>query len=156
VLPPEHPRLITKHPKFAFFGTAMPYLQLDVNGTYPAEKKKALAHRLCHTYADAMQADIRRISVAIREAGQGAIWRLVAGEPVPVAVLMCDIRKGRTAEVRLAAAQRLVADCVDVLGIDEQRINVEFTQHTGDEMYHPSLGGYSPEWTPEERGLAGA
>ncbi len=132
----------------------MPYLQLDVNGTYPAEIKKELAQRLCHTYADTMQADIRRISVAIRETGHGAIWRLVAGKPVPVSVLMCDIRKGRPAEVRLAAARRLVADCVDVLGLDEQLMNVEFTQHPADEMYHPALGGFSPEWTPEERGLA--
>ena len=31
------------------------------------------------------------------------------------------------------------------------RLNVEFTQHSGDEMYHPALGGYSPDWTPDER-----
>lgn len=24
-------------------------------------------------------------------------------------------------------------------------------QHTGDEMYHPTLGGYSPEWSADER-----
>jgi hypothetical protein len=22
--------------------------------------------------------------------------------------------------------------------------------HDGDEMYHPTLGGYSPEWKPDE------
>lgn len=132
----------------------MPYLQLDVNGTYPSELKMELARRLCHTYADCMQADIRRISVAIREAGHGAIWRLIGGRPVPVSVLMCDIRQGRPAEVRLVAAKRLVADCVGVLGLDEQLMNVEFTQHPADEMYHPALGGFSPEWTPGERALA--
>ena len=33
-----------------------------------------------------------------------------------------------------------------MLGLREDRLNVEFTQHSGDEMYHPTLGGYSPEW----------
>ncbi len=32
----------------------------------------------------------------------------------------------------------------------ENRLNVEFTQHSGDEMFHPSLGGYSPEWSVDE------
>lgn len=40
----------------------MPYLQLDVNATYPVETKKTLARRLMATYADVMQADVRRIS----------------------------------------------------------------------------------------------
>ena len=128
----------------------MPYLQLDVNGTYAREVKQALARRLCETYADAMQADIRRISVAIREAGHGCVWRMIGGEPAEVAVLMCDIRRGRTAQVRMAAAERLIEECAAALGLDKHRINVEFTQHAGDEMYHPSLGGFSPEWTSEE------
>ena len=47
-------------------------------------------------------------------------------------------------------ARRLIADCVEGLGLREDRLNVEFTQHTGDEMYHPTLGGYSPEWSADE------
>ena len=47
-------------------------------------------------------------------------------------------------------AQRLIRDCVEVLGLAEDRLNVEFTQHSGDEMFHPTLGGYSPEWSPQE------
>ena len=31
---------------------------------------------------------------------------------------------------------------------DEAPANL--TQHAGDEMYHPTLGGYSPEWSNEE------
>jgi len=40
---------------------------------------------------------------------------------------------------------------VDTLGLREDRINVEFTQHAGDEMVHPTLGGcgYSPEWSDD-------
>lgn len=31
-------------------------------------------------------------------------------------------------------------------GDSEDRLNVEFTQHSGDEMYHPTLGEFGPEW----------
>jgi len=128
----------------------MPYLQLDVNGTHPADAKRRLAARMCEHYAAMMVVDIRRISVAIRECGDGAVWRTVDGEPVPVSVLMLDIRQGRSAELRMEVAKQLIADCVEILGLREDRLNVEFTQHSGDEMYHPTLGGYSPEWTPKE------
>jgi phenylpyruvate tautomerase PptA (4-oxalocrotonate tautomerase family) len=130
--------------------TAMPYLQLDVNGAHPAERKRLLAHRMAQTYAQTMTVDIRRISIAVRECGDGAIWRVVDGEPVPVSLLMCDIRRGRPPELRMELAQKLIRDCVEVLGLAEDRLNVEFTQHSGDEMVHPTLGGYSPEWSPEE------
>ena len=128
----------------------MPYLQLDVNDSYPVELKQRLAKKMCTTYADMMTVDIRRISVAIREVGQGGVWRTVDGEPVPVSVLMCDIRRGRPPELRMEVAKALCADCIEVLGLREDRLNVEFTQHSGDEMYHPTLGGFSPEWSEGE------
>jgi phenylpyruvate tautomerase PptA (4-oxalocrotonate tautomerase family) len=130
----------------------MPYLQLDVNGHYPVEAKKQLAAKMSATYASMMSVDIRRISVAIRELGDGGIWRIsqAGGEPVPVALMMLDIRAGRPADLRMQVAKALCAHCVDILGLREDRLNVEFTQHTGDEMYHPALGGFSPDWTPGE------
>ena len=128
----------------------MPYLQLDVNGHYPAEDKKRLARKLCETYSSMMTVDVRRISIAIRELGEGGVWRTIDGEPTPVSVLMCDIRRGRSAELRMEVAKALCKDCIDILGLREDRLNVEFTQHAGDEMYHPTLGGYSPEWSKEE------
>ena len=128
----------------------MPYLQLDVNGRYPVEDKKRLAAKLCETYADLMSVDMRRISIAIRECGEGSVWRTVDGVPEQVSVLMCDIRRGRPAALRLEVAKALCKDCIDVLGLREDRLNVEFTQHAGDEMYHPTLGGYSPEWSEGE------
>ena len=70
--------------------------------------------------------------------------------PTAVSVMMLDIRKGRSAELRMAVAKALCAHCVEILGLREDRLNVEFTQHDGDEMYHPALGGYSPDWTPDE------
>ncbi len=128
----------------------MPYLQLDVNGRHAAADKRRLAQRLCETYAAMMSVDIRRISVAVREAGEGGVWRMVEGAPVEVSVLMCDIRRGRSAALRLEVAKALCRDCCELLGLREDRLNVEFTQHAGDEMYHPTLGGYSPEWTQGE------
>jgi 5-carboxymethyl-2-hydroxymuconate isomerase len=100
-----------------------------------------------------MSADIRRISVAIRELGEGSVWRVtdLGGEPVPVAVLMMDIRRGRSAEQRMDVARALCAHCIELLGLREDRLNVEFTQHAGDEMFHPALGGYSPEWSHDEQ-----
>lgn len=130
----------------------MPYLQLDTNDHYPSEVKQRLAEKMCRTYAEMMSVDVRRISVAIRELGEGGVWRIpdTAGQPVPVSLLMLDIRKGRSPELRMELAKALCAHCIDVLGLREDRLNVEFTQHTGDEMYHPTLGGYSPDWAPGE------
>ncbi len=128
----------------------MPYLQLDVNESFPVDLKRRLAKKMATTYADMMTVDIRRISIAIREVGQGGVWRTVDGEPVPVSVLMCDIRRGRPPELRMEVAKALCADCIEVLGLREDRLNVEFTQHSGDEMYHPTLGGFSPEWSEGE------
>jgi phenylpyruvate tautomerase PptA (4-oxalocrotonate tautomerase family) len=128
----------------------MPYLQLDVNGQHPVADKKRLAKQLSETYARLMSVDIRRTSIAIRETGEGGVWRMVDGEPEAVSVLMCDIRRGRSAELRLEVAKALCRDCIDILGLREDRLNVEFTQHSGDEMYHPTLGGYSPEWSDNE------
>lgn len=131
----------------------MPYLQLDVTGTHSVASKKRLAARMSETYAEMMSVDIRRISVAVRELGEGGVWRIpdAGGEPVPVSVMMLDIRRGRSAELRMNVAKALCALCIEILGLREDRLNVEFTQHSGDEMYHPALGGYSPDWTPDEQ-----
>lgn len=131
----------------------MPYLQLDTNGHYAVEQKQRLAASLSETYARMMSVDIRRISVAIRELGDGGVWRIAASgeDPQPASVLMLDIRRGRPPELRMEVAKALCAHCVEILGLREDRLNVEFTQHSGDEMYHPALGGYSPEWTADEQ-----
>jgi hypothetical protein len=133
--------------------TTMPYLQLDVNDHYSVDDKRRLALKMSETYARMMSVDVRRISVAIRELGEGGVWRIpeAGEEPTPVAVMMLDVRKGRTPELRMDVAKALCAHCIDILGLREDRLNVEFTQHSGDEMYHPALGGYSPEWTPGEQ-----
>jgi phenylpyruvate tautomerase PptA (4-oxalocrotonate tautomerase family) len=130
----------------------MPYLQLDVNDSYPVADKRRLAAEMSQTYARMMSVDIRRISVAIRELGEGGIWRIPdpKGQPEPATLLMLDIRRGRPAELRMEVAKALCAHCIEILGLREDRLNVEFTQHDGDEMYHPTFGGYSPDWKSGE------
>lgn len=73
--------------------------------------------------------------------------------PKPVSLLMLDIRSGRSAELRMEVAKVLIKICTDTLWLKEGRLNVEFTHHSADEMYHPMLGGYSPEWFAESRKL---
>ena len=128
----------------------MPYLQLDVSANYSPDVKRRLARDLGRIYADRMQADINRVSIAIRELTPGGLWRCTADEPYEAALLMCDIRKGRPSEQRADLAKALVDACIDILGLRIDQINVEFTQHTGDEMYHPLRGGLSLDWRPDE------
>jgi len=131
----------------------VPYLQLDLIGRHSVVEKKNLATKMSETYASMMSVDIRRISVAIRELGEGGVWRIteVGTDPEQVSVMMLDIRRGRPPELRMELAKALCKHCVEILGLREDRLNVEFTQHSGDEMYHPALGGYSPEWEPGEQ-----
>ncbi|HEY4305436.1 MAG TPA: hypothetical protein VGM82_13250 [Gemmatimonadaceae bacterium] len=130
----------------------MPYLQLDLHTHHTTSDKQRLAKAMSETYARMMSVDIRRISVAIRELGDGGVWRCTeaGADPVPVSVMMLDIRRGRPPELRMAVAKALCLHCIEILELEEHRLNVEFTQHSGDEMYHPALGGYSPEWEAGE------
>lgn len=125
----------------------MPYLQLDTPFSYPAATKQRLAKRMGEIYAAEMQADVNRVSIAIRELGEGGLWRCGEGEPRPASLLMCDIRRGRPPEQRAELARQLIAACTDILGLAERDLNIEFTQHSGDEMYHPLMGGLSQDWS---------
>ena len=125
----------------------MPYLQLDLATRHDLAEKQRLARRFGEIYSEIMQADVKRITVAIRETGEGGVWRCSDGEPSPAALLMCDIRRGRRPEQRAKLAQALIDACVEILGLRVDRLNVEFTQHAGDEMYHPMLGGLSDDWS---------
>jgi phenylpyruvate tautomerase PptA (4-oxalocrotonate tautomerase family) len=128
----------------------MPYLQLEVNESYPTEKKKLLAQQLGETFSRIMEANVKRVTVSIRELGIGSVWRCTDGEPVPAPLLMCDIRRGRSPEKRAELAKALIAVCEETLGLKADLLNIEFTQHAGDEMYHPLMGGLSDDWTPDE------
>jgi phenylpyruvate tautomerase PptA (4-oxalocrotonate tautomerase family) len=125
----------------------VPSLQLDASARYEPETQRALAKRFGAIYAEVMQTRADIVTVAIREA---SVWRCGDGEPRPSALLMCDVRRGRPAATRAELSRRLIDACEELLGLDPQSIKVEFTQHDGDEMYHPQLGGFNRDWSGAE------
>jgi len=127
----------------------MPYLQLDVANHYPIDVKRDLARRLGDVFAHIMKTTPDMVTVAFRELGEGGVWRCGAGAPEPAAQLSCDIRRGRPPEQRAELAQALIDACVEMLGLRRERLAVEFTQHTSDEMYRHGRG-WAAEWTPDE------
>ena len=125
----------------------MPSLQLDAPARYDAATQQALAKRFGAIYAEVMQTRADIVTVAIREA---SVWRCTEDEPVASALLMCDVRSGRPADTRAELSRRLIEACSELLGLDPLAIKVEFTQHAGDEMYHPRLGGFNRDWDGSE------
>jgi phenylpyruvate tautomerase PptA (4-oxalocrotonate tautomerase family) len=134
----------------------MPNLQLDVPAKYPPAVKRKLAKRFGDLYAEVMQTTPDLVDVTFRELGEGSLWRCGEKEPVPAATLICDIRRGRPPEQREQLARALVNACVEALGLDPLLISVEFTQHSGDEIYRTILidgvprGGLSKDWSASE------
>ena len=84
--------------------------------------------------------------------GDSPLYVVAIGAPTNVAsaLLACHVRAGRPVEVRAELAWALGAVCDEVLGLDPATLKVEFTQHRGDEMYHPHLGGFNREWDASE------
>ncbi len=135
----------------------MPHLQLDVAAKYPVSVKRELARRFGNHYAKIMQTTPDLVHVTIREHGEGGVWHCTTEDPVtPAAVLMADIRRGRPAEQRALLGEALITECVELLKIDQLSMNVEFTQHAGDEVYGKLLvdgvvrGGLAKDWSPSE------
>jgi hypothetical protein len=119
----------------------VPSLQLDMATPPDEATQRVLALRLTAIYAEVMQAPPEIVTVVVRQAG---VWR----DGRPSALLMCDVRRGRPVETRAELARELIAACEDVLGLGY--VKIEFTQHDGDEMYHPHLGGFNREWRPPQ------
>jgi phenylpyruvate tautomerase PptA (4-oxalocrotonate tautomerase family) len=126
----------------------MPYLQLDVPNHYSADVKRRLARRMGELYARIMETNPGRVRVAFRELPEGSLWHCGEGEPKPGAVLLCDVRRGRSPEQRAELAQALVDACVESLDLRSDLL-VEFTQHSGDELYRPGRG-WAEDWTSDE------
>lgn len=128
----------------------MPYIQIEVTKHYPAETKKQLAKAIGEVYSKIMQASVKRITVTIRELGEGSIWRCSEEDPVPAAIMMCDIREGRSKETREILSKKLIEICNEILELEVNQLNIEFTQHSGDEMYHQWMGHLSKDWSADE------
>ena len=127
----------------------MPYLQLDVPNHYPAETKRAAALRIATLYARTMDTTPARVTVGFRELGEGNLWTALDVGGEAGVIVMCDVRAGRTQDQRAELAKGLIEVCVELLGLRADRLVVEFTQHTGDEMYR-AAGGWSADWTAVE------
>ena len=127
----------------------MPYLQLDIPERYPAEVKRELARCLGEIYARIMQTTSDKVVVGFRELPDGSLWRCDDDGPTPAAVLMCEVRHGRSREQRTELAQVLIDACGKALGLRRDRLTVEFTQHTGDEIFRDGRG-WAADWTPTE------
>jgi len=98
-------------------------------------------------YARVMQTSASRVRVAFRELPEGNLWHCTGGEPRPGVVLACDVRRGRTVEQRAALAEELIGACREMLELPGD-VLVEFTQHSGDELYREGKG-MAEDWTPE-------
>lgn len=126
----------------------MPYLQVDVPGSYPVARKRAFAQRLAEVYARVMETDVRIPAVGVRELGAENLYRFEQGEARNVVVVMCDIRRGRPVDQRERFAREIVALCATTFDVDERHVVVEFTQHSADEMFR--YGQLAPQWSADE------
>jgi hypothetical protein len=126
----------------------MPYLHLDLPGTYPVEVKRELATRLCKLYADLMETQLWRPNVGFAELGQDNLYRLGPDGFEPIIMVLVEFRRGRTAEQRLALGRAIVDACVELLDVAGRTVLVEFTPHVGDEMLRD--GNWVADWTSDE------
>ncbi|HYZ74579.1 MAG TPA: hypothetical protein VE641_15990, partial [Chthoniobacterales bacterium] len=60
------------------------------------------------------------------------------------------------AQLRAELARLLIDACIEIVGLRDDNLNIEFTQHDGDEMYHTLYGGLSGDWNPNEPDPLGA
>lgn len=130
----------------------MPSIQIDLPITIDPAAKQALAHRVGAIYGATMQVAMDLLTVSVHDLGEGGVWRChESGPPTPSALIMCDIRQGRPDETRAQLAQSLIDLCVEMFDLDRLWMKVEFTQHAGNEMYHPHLNGFNSDWKGDER-----
>lgn len=130
----------------------MPSIQIDLPLTTTASTKQAFAQRAGDIYAEIMEVGMDLLTVSVHDLGEGGVWRCHdSSAPTPSGLIMCDIRMGRPVEARALLARSLIDACADAFDLDAIWMKVEFTQHTGDEMYHPHLGGFNADWTGDER-----
>ena len=122
----------------------MPFIQIDLPGSYPSATKKRVARKLGDTYCEIMQARRGIVNVAFRDLGKGNIYRAGHIEPRSVGVISCDIRQGRDPEQRRRLAAAFIDSCTSELGSPEGGYTVTFTQHPGDEIFRD--GKYSRDW----------
>jgi phenylpyruvate tautomerase PptA (4-oxalocrotonate tautomerase family) len=128
--------------------STMPYLHLDLAQIYPSETKRELATRLCHLYADVMHTQSWRPNVGIAELGEDNLFHLGKNGLESITVVLVEIRRGHSLDLRLELGRGIVDICAEVLGVPKRTVLVEFTVHSGDEMLRD--GDWAGEWTAAE------
>jgi phenylpyruvate tautomerase PptA (4-oxalocrotonate tautomerase family) len=127
----------------------MPYLHLDLPLTVRAADRARIAARLAALYAELMETDPRRVTVAFRELGENGVVRTLGdGAVEPVVMVQCDIRRGRPAEQRERLGAAIAGVLDDELRWPTSHTIIEFTQHAGDEFWRAD--GLSQDWAPDE------
>lgn len=127
----------------------MPFLHLDLPFALPAADRRRVAGRLARLYAELMETNPERVTVAFRELGESGVLRLGAdGEAEEVLIVQCDIRRGRPPEQRERLGTAVAALIAEELDWPPERTILEFTQHSGDEFWR--AGGLGRDWTPAE------
>jgi hypothetical protein len=130
----------------------MPSIQIDLPLIVEPDVKRDLARKVGNIYAKTMQVHADLLTVSIHDLGDGGVWRChEEGDPTPSALIMCDIRRGRPVETRASLAQQLIELLMQTFSLGRTWLKVEFTQHAGDEMYHPHLHGFNKDWDGDER-----
>jgi phenylpyruvate tautomerase PptA (4-oxalocrotonate tautomerase family) len=132
----------------------VPYLHLDLPLTVPPADRARIAQRLANLYADVMQTNRERVTIAFRELGENGVVRTGAdGALEPVVMVNCDIRRGRPAEQRERLGAAVAALLEEELAWPPARTVLEFTQHPGDEVWRES--GLGADWSPAESDAGG-
>jgi phenylpyruvate tautomerase PptA (4-oxalocrotonate tautomerase family) len=126
----------------------MPYLRLDLAKTYPPETKRELAKRLWELYADVMQTQLWRPNVGIAELGEENLFQMGEDGLESITMVLVEIRRARSLDLRLELGRRIVDICTEVLGVPKRTVLVEFTVHTGDEILRE--GEWAGDWTAVE------
>jgi phenylpyruvate tautomerase PptA (4-oxalocrotonate tautomerase family) len=127
----------------------MPYLHLDLPLAVAPAERAEIAARLARLYAEVMQTNPERVTVAFRELGENGLLRLTPeGELETVVIVNCDIRRGRPPEQRERLGAAVGALLQETLGWPAERTLLEFTQHAGDEFWRST--GLGSDWTPGE------
>jgi hypothetical protein len=126
----------------------MPYVHLDLPGTYATPVKRDLATRLCKLYAEVMQTQSWRPNVGIAELGEGNLFHLGPDGLEPITMALVEYRQGRSLDDRLMLGRKIVDICVDVLNVPRRTVMVEFTEHSGDEIQRD--GEWVGDWTSAE------
>jgi phenylpyruvate tautomerase PptA (4-oxalocrotonate tautomerase family) len=122
----------------------VPYLHLDLPLDVAPADRRRIAERLARLYAEVMQTQPGRVTVAFRALGEAGVLRL--GEPV--AMVQADIRRGRPPEQRERLGAGIAALLEQELGWPPAQTVVEFTQHAGDEVWR--VDGLGTDWSPAE------